>query len=211
MNRVVLFVATNYATEGTTWTEFSPSKVVAARMTGLAKAAMKLVQAQGVQLDAASLFKSPLGDYDFVIHIASKFLRGAAVGKNKKSAGSKYKNLQVAAAGLGADPELTGFDPVRLYVEELRRVFGDSVVWFADEESAGVVAGLWAPHTARRKWKVGLGYSSTPVGKARAREEAEDDGGSGGGSVEVEINKDGMLSEMARLGGDLVAKIERNR
>jgi len=210
MNRVVLFVATNYATEGTTWTEFAPSKVVAARMTGLAKAAMKLVTAQGVQLDAGSLFKSPMGDYDFVIHIASKFLRGAAAGKSKKAAGSKYKNLQVAQAGLVADHELAGFDPVRLYFEELQRVFGDSVVWFADEEGQGVIAGLWAPHTGRRKWKVGLGYSSTPVGKAKASEEAEDDGG-GGGTVEVEINRDGMLSEMARLGGDLVARVERNR
>jgi len=207
MNRVVLFVATNYATEGTTWTEFAPSKVVAARMTGLAKAAFRLVQTQGVQLDAGSLFKSPLGDYDFVIHIASKFLRGAAAGKNKKAAGSKYKNLQVAQAGLIADPELAGFDPVRLYFEELQRVLGESVIFFADEEGAGVVAGLWSPHTARRKWKVGLGYSSVPVGKAKGGEEDEEEGK----SVDVDVNKDGMLSEMARLGGDLVERIVRNK
>jgi len=211
MNRVVLFVATNYATEGTTWTEFAPSKVVAARMTALAKAAVKLVQAQGVQLDAASLFKSSLGDYDFVIHIASKFIRGGAGGKGKKAAGSKYKNLQVAAAGLVADPELAGFDPVKLYFDELQRVFGDSVVWFADEEGQGVLAGLWAPHTARRKWKVGLGYSSVPAGKAKVGEGVEDDNGEVGGSVNVDINRDAMLSEMARLGGDLVARIEKNR
>jgi len=32
-----------------------------------------------------------------------------------------------------------------------------------------------------------------------------------GTSLEVDINKDGMLSEMARLGGDLVARVVRDR
>jgi len=214
MNRVVLFAATNYAGEGTTWSEWSPGKVVAGRMTALARAAVGVVREQALQMDMAALFKSSLKDFDFVIHVAPKFRRKGKVikGGNEKS---KYKNLQLGK--ILPDPELVGFEAVREYFAELQRLFGDAVVLFADQGSWEVVAGLWSPHTERRKFKVSLGYSSAPVaeGVGKRTREVEQSGMDGeahkDNEVEVVINKDAMLSEMARLGGDIVAKIEKNR
>jgi U3 small nucleolar RNA-associated protein 22 len=193
MNRVVLFAATNYAQEGTTWSEHAPSKVVAGRMSALARAAMQAVSEQGAECDLDALFKSPLKDFDFVIYIASKF------GKKPKTVSkSKYKNLQAAAA---TEPDMVGYDAARLYCEELQRLFGDSAILFHEAQGGDLIAGLWSPHTSKRKWKINLGYSSIPVSVKK-----EDDS-----DVDVELNRDAMLSEMARLGGHIIARVERNR
>ena len=89
----------------------------------------------------------------------------------------------------------SGFDAVQMYLDELRGLYGGSVVFFYGGKGADVIAGLWNPATEKRAWKVGLEYSTEPV-------EVED------GDVEAVANKEAMLAEMARLGGDLVAKIE---
>lgn len=52
LNRVVLFAASNLDLDGVTWTQKGPSKVVAARMTALARAACTAAQEAGFDLDA---------------------------------------------------------------------------------------------------------------------------------------------------------------
>ena len=70
-----------------------------------------------------------------------------------------------------------------------------------DGDGGDVVAGLWHPaNTARRKWKVRMGYSSVPVAGA-----SDDD------DVQADVNKEAILAEMARLGGELVRKVDVNR
>lgn len=212
MNRVVLFVATNYSREGTFWSEYAPGKVVAGRMTALAGAAVGAVDAQSTRLEMRTLFTSSLKDFDFVISVAPKFRRSGKNGEGK-AAKSKFKNLQLGRLAADADPDRVGFEAVREYFEELQRLYGESVVLFADQCSWDVVAGLWSPYAAAttRKWKVGLGYSSAPVVGKSKKKVTRDDEDDKEDEVEVVINKDAMLSEMARLGGDIVAKIERNR
>lgn len=58
MLRVVLFAASNHDTEGITWTQNRPSKVVAARMTTLARAACAVVKESDLDLDP--LVRGPL-------------------------------------------------------------------------------------------------------------------------------------------------------
>lgn len=50
MNRVVLFAASNLDPEGLTWTQFGPSKVVAARVTALARSACAAVKEAGLDI-----------------------------------------------------------------------------------------------------------------------------------------------------------------
>ena len=190
LNRVALFAASGLDPSGVVWTERSPSKLVAARFASLARAAGALVTAQGRALDARALFVSSLADYDFVLHVNPKVL-GRAELKTKPV----FKNLAVQEEN---DRGLVGYDPVRWFVAELERVYGASVVFFYNRHVRDVVAGLWSPHAEERSWKVGLGYSSVPKGGAE---------GEGGGAV-VGINKMGILNEIARLGGDMIARVE---
>lgn len=193
LNRTVLFAASNVDPDGTTWTDGRPAKVVAGRMTALAKAACAEVEAKGLGLEAAGLFASPLGDYDFVLHLSSSLFGGRKQRRSNANA-TAYKNLELATLD---DSTLTGFDPVHAYLEELVDLFGSAIVFFSGGHERSVIAGLWNPLTAPRSWKVNLAYSTIPKKAAPQAEE-----------VQAEINKEGILAEMARLGGDMVERVQ---
>ncbi|MCJ1398657.1 hypothetical protein MMC11_001858 [Xylographa trunciseda] len=195
LNRVALFAASTLDPSGIAWTERSPSKLVAARLASLAQAATALVKAHGAALDARALFVSSLADYDFVLHIHPKVL-----GRAPKTAKPVFKNLPAPEAG---DRALVGYEPVRWFVEELERVYGAHVVFFCNASVQDVVAGLWSPLAEERAWKVGLGYSSVPMGERGVKGEGEGEGG-----AVVGINKAGILNDIARLGGDMIARID---
>lgn len=196
LNRTVLFAASNLDPEGITWTERGPSKVVAARLSSLAKAASALVKEQGMKLDVKTLFAPSLADYDWVIHINRKFFGDKYSGKQEAPV---YKNLQVHAVH---DTSLVGYDPVHLFIGELERIHGKNIVLFYNANATTVIGGLWNPQTESRPWKVNLTYSTIPSVKK--------DGGDGEEDF-VLINKAAILNDIARLGGDLIAKIDVNQ
>ncbi|KAF2155352.1 Nrap protein, partial [Myriangium duriaei CBS 260.36] len=187
LNRVVMFAASATDPDGTAWTDMTaagPSRVVVGRMTQLAAAASELIRGHDWDLDTEALFGSSLDDYDFVLRMSSEVVQ------TKKKASGGFKNLVLAAEAQSGG----GFDPVGMFLEELRAVYGSAVVFFYGGRENDVIAGLWNPVTAKRAWKVGLDYSSVPV--------------IGEDEVEAVINKDGILAEIARLGGDMIARVE---
>lgn len=185
MNRVVIFAGSSVDAEGVAFTEGRCEKVVAGRMSALAKAAVGEILDKGKRVDGEALFGSGLEDFDFVIYLKEK--RGGKAG-----GGKGFKNLDMFEDGRD-DVERVGYEPFDLFLGELENAYGSAVVFFRGE---GVIAGLWSPVTERRAWRVNLAYSTVPINKG------EKD------TVEAYANKEGMLAEMARLGGDLVAKIE---
>ena len=194
LNRIVIFAASSLDQDGTTWTDGRPQRVVAGRMTALAKAACAEVQEKQVALEPASLFASPLTDYDVVLH-----LDPALCGCKKRagaSNGTTFKNLELAAEDAES---MIGFDAAQLLLSKLETSYGSAVMFFAGGSERPVIAGLWSPQTAPRGWKMNLAYSTIPK-TSSAKEEEE--------SVRAEINKDAILAEIARLGGDLVESIE---
>ncbi|KXT00773.1 hypothetical protein AC578_2944 [Pseudocercospora eumusae] len=192
MNRVALFAASNLDHDGTTWTDGTPAKVVAGRMTALAKAACAEVAEKQLELDPASLFSSPLSDFDFVLHLNPTFIAG----KTRKSSTSipTFKNLELDTI---ADTDLIGFDPVKSFLTELESVYGSAILFFYGASERSVITALWSPLTARRSWKVNLAYSTIPV-----KAESDD------GDVQADLNKTAILAEISRLGGDLIEKVE---
>jgi U3 small nucleolar RNA-associated protein 22 len=114
MNRTVLLVASNLDPEGLAWTAAGPEKVIVARMTLLARAAVALVHERGEELDAEALFSSSMLDYDFLIHLPPW-----VTSKERQSRVAKlpeFKNLLVQARELSG----VGCSPIQLFLEELK-------------------------------------------------------------------------------------------
>jgi U3 small nucleolar RNA-associated protein 22 len=221
LNRVVLFAATNTDTEGTTWTDGArPEKVVAARLTALARAAIKVVKQEDDRLASLlsgiangevtqplspdALFTCQLGDYDFLLHISPTVSRSV-----KRSSGPKFKNLHIQESmQKHNDVQTVGYDPVEFYARELEAVYGDSILWFWDPEEVDVIAALWNPVvTGQRAWKVKVGWNSLPLASGKKSKGAQGDEESNSGT-DIKLNKEATLNEIGRLGSGLVERIE---
>ncbi|KAF2751624.1 Nrap protein [Sporormia fimetaria CBS 119925] len=213
MNRVVLFAATNLDSDGTTWSDKGkPEKVMASRMTALARVATnalrrhedKLLESlKGKELDEADtfrpgkLFSANVQDYDIVIRLSSKHTRSS-----KKKAEPKFKNLEMQQGPLAMEEKQNvGYNPAALLADDLRQIYGDAVIWFWNPDSVDVIAGLWNPVvTARRSWKVKPGWNSVPVSSQKKKEDEES-------GIDIELNKQAICNEIRRLGGDLILDI----
>ncbi len=189
MNRIAIFAASNLDPDGTSWTEQGPSKVVAARFTSLAKAACKLVKEQKLEIQPCALFTTSTADYDFIIHLNPKIVDGSAFGQEQQR--QVFKNL------LHQSSPLSRLNPVQLYLEEITRLYGNNILFFHCIDEGSCIAGLWNPQTTGlRDWKVNVTYSTIPILKL------------GDAEAKIAINKVAILHDVARLGGDMVSKIE---
>lgn len=192
MNRISLFAASNLDPGGITWTEIGPSKVVAARLTSLAKAACSMVKEQGTDLEPDKLFVASIADYDFVIHLNPRSASTNGGGKRH----STFKNLHIQS---DQDKSLFGFDPVQLFLDELRAMYGSNVLFFSNKNGGSLIGGLWNPQTGPRPWKVNLPYSTKPIVRTRNED------------PQISINKAATLRDIANLGGDMITEIKRLR
>ncbi|PBP23114.1 putative pre-rRNA processing protein Utp22 [Diplocarpon rosae] len=189
MNRTVMFVASNHDLTGTCFTDKGPSKMVAARMTALARSACKLVKEKDIDLEPRSLFSASTNDYDFVIHISPKF---SGKEQQKEASKSKFKNLEMQ---VDVNEGVIGYQPVALYLEELQQLYTNSIVFFCGSARDAKVGGLWNPqNAAAREFKVSSSYATKPAGPDKAGD--------------VVIDKKAILAEIARLGGDIVSRVE---
>lgn len=229
MNKVTLFVASNLDPDGVTWTQSGPSKVVAARMTALARAACAAAHKAGLDLEPAVLFKSPTSNYDFLIHLNPRFL-------SPTTKTTATETVPAASLPMSEeDLQLTGYQPIRLFIEELQSIYTSNILFFYNTHGGTMIAGLWNPRaTSTRPWKVTVTYStkviltsttsSTPADTTNVSEFASfgDDSGDDATNQETQhragkrdetiaqviINKAAILNEIARLGGDMVSRIE---
>ena len=188
MNRVVMFAASNLDPEGVTWTETGPVEVVAGRFIALAKAACDRASNQNLDIGAQGILAFSIADYDFVLHLNPRF---ATSSHELTQQNLVFKNLQVHAFDRLSDLES---DRVSLYLNELRWLFGSNVLFFHDELGGSIIGGIWNPQTRSRRWKTNVGYSTIPL----IGSEQED----------IAINKQGTLNDIARLGGDIVIRVE---
>jgi U3 small nucleolar RNA-associated protein 22 len=204
---VVLFAASNLDEEGTTWTDKSkPEKVVAARLTALAKAAVQAARGEEDRLlksinesngqaqsgmSPDTLFTANVHEYDIVININPKHTL-------KPTKKTQFKNLEMQQT---SRKEPTTPLP-QLFAQELLDVYGDAVLWFWDPETLDKIVGLWNPVvTGQRSWKIKAGWNSEPMRKKSAEQES-------GKDVDIKVNKAAVVNEIKRLGGELIKDIE---
>ncbi|KAI0474968.1 pre-rRNA processing protein utp22 [Xylariaceae sp. FL0804] len=223
MNRTTLFVATPSDVSGLAWTSSGLPKVVAARMTSLARAAARAVRERGVRLDPRALFQASLSDYDVVVHLSARALRavvqlrsdddddeGTMGGKKR----SLFKNLVAARDEDSASPPPPPPFPESPATALLRRLgaaLGDALLFFHGGPEDAVVAALWNPQLQkRRRLAANMPCSLMPV-DADGDEEGEDEGEGEGEEVQYDVNRAAILAEIARVGGDLIERIEERK
>jgi U3 small nucleolar RNA-associated protein 22 len=197
MNNVILFVGSNLDTTGVVWTQGQqPPRVVAGRLTALARACVAVVREKGLHMREGNwkgLFQSSLLDFDFLIHLK----RGFGRREERKSAG-KFKNLQLQEE---MDTDAVGFDAVELFVKDLEGTFEHSILFFYDRDGGKVIAGLWNPRVMKQQdFRVRLGVSSMPITPAKVGADDEKD--------KVVVNQAGILAEIAIMAEGIVQKIE---
>ena len=95
---------------------------------------------------------------------------------------------------------MSNYDPLRFFLDEVKALYGNTILLFHNAQQADFIAGIWNPQTELRPWKVGLPYSSSPMMKGRNGDEPH-----------VTANHNAILNDIARLGGKLLQHIEINR
>lgn len=201
MSHTTLFVATSHDTSGTAYTIHDgrpfPSKVVATRMTTLARAACRLVKDKGIGLVPKLLFQPSLTDYDVVIYLNSMKLKIISRGDHGAKP-SQFKNLD-SRTGEMAQPIVQ--HPASALVQQFDSLFHGPLLLFHGAPDDAVITGIWNPQFQRRTFRVNLPCSYRPVGSEVDDEALE--------SQElVEVDRSSIIAEIARIGGDCIERID---
>ena len=199
-NQVTWFVGTSLDETGVVWTRGRVERVVAGRVRALAGAVLEVVERGGLGVRGwEALFVAEVAEFDFVLGLKADVVRGARW-KGEKDG---FKNLQLVEQ---VGWEEVGFDPVKMYVEDLEKAFGNVAMFFYDGEGGKVIAGLWRPSVkGQREWRVRTGWSTKLVSKSVGGE-ADVEGAEG--KVMSEANLRGMLKEMEMMGEGIVKSAE---
>ncbi|RYP27144.1 hypothetical protein DL768_011296 [Monosporascus sp. mg162] len=202
MNRTVLFVATPHDASGTAYTHGGPSKVVATRMTSLARSACRLVRDRGLDLarDPRALFQASLREYDVVMHLSQKVIRALERGDGAEV--SRFKNLSGNAAAKA--PPLKEH-PACTLLRQLEATYGRPLLFFHGGSEDAAIAALWNPLLHSRSFTVNMPCAFRPVGGGQ-----HDKGEIEVGDAEqiYEVDRQAILAEIARIGGDLIERFE---
>lgn len=200
MSRSALFVATSNNQSGLAYTRAGPSKLIASRMTRLAKAACKLVREESKPLQPSALFQTSLHDFDVLIHLSTKAVRTLShevVAEAGAAKPTRFKNLDDRT---GKAPLPVRAHSVDVLVGELQRAYEDTLVFFRGSYDDAVLAAIWDPKLQQLqqgvKFRAGLPYNFRRI--ADPNDDAD----------LVDVNREAVLLEIARAGGDLIKRIE---
>lgn len=206
LDRWVLFVASDLDPDGTTWTDQAlPPKVVAARMTQLARAAVANVNTNGAAADLQALFQPDMQDYDLIIYLRPQKSRSNKNGNEKQGA---FKNLRMQQEASAAREDLGARSNAALFFNDLQSSFGDALIFFFDGESEKYITAIWDPSLESRSWKAKADCSTVPIENKVSRTLDKEAAPAAKTSVLTKPNKAGIINEITRLGGDLIKSIE---
>lgn len=209
MNYIVFFVVIIQELIGIVWislnNELKLIRVVVMRMMVLVKVVCRVVREEQLLFDLRRLFVFLFKEYDVFIYFDFKVLKNVMrmyenvdfVEEVGEGRGSKFKNLDVV---IGEDLFFLVVYLVEVLLEQFGKVFGGLLVFFWGGEGDNVVGVIWNLGMERRVLKGGM-LVSYRLGRQQQEGDGED-------KVEVEMNKEVMVGEMVRLGGDLVERIE---
>ncbi|KAL2091865.1 hypothetical protein ACEWY4_011663 [Coilia grayii] len=191
-----MFIATPTDRKQSIWTRDAPSVQMLQRMVTVAAESLHVLEAQLTDAthtqDVRVAFRPPLDVYDVLIYLRPKQvpLVGSAVDPPSHE---PSRGAQEGAIPGGVLPVID-FNPVSLYLTELREAFGDMALFFHDPYGGTVIAVLWKPNTfPPLRFKTG-------TMAARRVEVCED-------KVSTVPNVEAILHDFSVLGEGLVERV----
>uniref|UniRef100_A0A8D3A8K2 Nucleolar protein 6 n=1 Tax=Scophthalmus maximus TaxID=52904 RepID=A0A8D3A8K2_SCOMX len=193
----VMFIATPKDKKLSMWTKRAPSVQMLQRAVMVAAESLKILERQlmdGSQTQDV-VMRPPLDAYDVLIHLNPKQvpLLGQAVDCPAVTFSRGVKTGSVAQSG-GALPVID-YNPVTLYLAELREAFGDLALFSCDPYGGTVIAVLWKP-----KAFVSMPFKTSQV-SARSVEVT-------GEEVNTVPNVEAILEDFQVMGKGLVKSVE---
>uniref|UniRef100_A0A4W4G174 Nucleolar protein 6 n=1 Tax=Electrophorus electricus TaxID=8005 RepID=A0A4W4G174_ELEEL len=147
----VMFIATPNDETASVWTKEGPSVQMLQRIVTVAAKSLHVLETQFMdpsqKQDIRVVFRPPLDIYDVLIHLRPKQvpLMGQSVDPKFTKLPRGAREEEAVSSG-GAFP-VVDFDPVKLYLSELKDAFGDVALFFYDPHGGTVIAVLWKPKT----------------------------------------------------------------
>ncbi|KAL2315016.1 U3 small nucleolar RNA-associated protein 22-like [Schizosaccharomyces pombe] len=173
------YIITDYDFDGNHIGYYKPSKIIANRITSLARASLSELLKDTPNYK--SIFKSSLDIYHVVIDVNINKLP-----MYRESNLTKYKNLQNMSS------ERPGFEPITEFVKELHRCFEDTISFFYNKKNPKVVTGVFNPRIlANRPYRTNIDYPFKVVDKDT-----------------VVLDADVVCEEIRQVGGDLIRSIQ---
>ncbi|KAM8865782.1 nucleolar protein 6 [Synchiropus picturatus] len=145
----IMFIATPKDKNRSIWTKKTPSVQMLQRMVTVAAESLKVLEQQlmdgELTQDVRVVMRPPLEPYDVLIHLNPKQvpLLSLAVDPPSVTFGRGVSTDNMAHSG-SALPVID-FNPVAIYLTELRDAFGDLALFFCDPYGGRVIAVLWKP------------------------------------------------------------------
>lgn len=145
-----MFIATPKDKKRSMWTKQAPNVQMLQRAVMVAAESLKVLEAQlmeaGQLQDVRVALRPPLDAYDVLIHLIPK-----QVPLLYQAVDRPYANFSrgimtgSSVVGTGGAMPVIDFNPVALYLAELREAFGDLALFFCDPYGGTVIAVLWKP------------------------------------------------------------------
>ncbi|KAH7922733.1 Nrap protein [Leucogyrophana mollusca] len=180
---------------GRMWTSSGPDAVAAQRVRSLARAAWNIMQKTDAEYyDVKGLF-NPLDDYHILIELDPSVLPRYYHCFNANP--RIWSRSGDASGRRDGSPFRIGFDPAKLFIEDLERTFAETLKFFYDPYGGDRIGAVWLPAVDKaRPFRALGGFSSIPLPTEKSKDKAL-----------VTLNKQSILDEIERMGAGLVVKI----
>lgn len=145
----VMFIATPKEKKLSLWTRGAPSVQMLQRVMMVAAESLKVLEHQLMdgdqKQDVRVIMRPPLDVYDVLIHLNPKQVPLLRHAVDPPTVTFSRGVIADAAAQPGGALPVVDYNPVSLYLTELREAFGDLALFFCDPYGGTVIAVLWKP------------------------------------------------------------------
>ncbi|CAL1615889.1 unnamed protein product [Knipowitschia caucasica] len=195
----VMFVATPTDRKMSLWTKQAPSVQMLHRIVMVAAESLRVLERQIMSVeetqDVRMVMRPPLDSYDVLIFLNPKQVPLLSQAVDPSAVGFVRGFTEGFVGQAGGFMPVVDYNPVSIYLNELRETFGDLALFFCDPFGGTVVAVLWKP-----KAFTPLPFKTSQMA-ARAVEVHGDD-------VKTIPNVEAILEDFKIIGNGLVKSIE---
>ncbi|KAG9488294.1 hypothetical protein GDO78_007867 [Eleutherodactylus coqui] len=195
----VMFIATPKDRKLSVWTKMKPTAQILQRLIILASESLITLEKQLMQPSESSdikmIFRPPLDLYDVLIHLDCKHIP-----RHREAVDPPIKSfirglLEVDIKNKDPRFPVVDYDPVQLYLSELRESYGEFALFFYDAHGGEVIGVIWNPSS----------FTPQPFKTTKLNGRIVDTKSS---SLLMIPNMEAMLEDFKILGEGLVKSIE---